>query len=139
MCQLPFSEPTIQRARRVAETAAPAECDPRVEALVNDLIGRVVACRGLLADGPRVREPVSRAQMPGRAPAMACHLSRIERSPEPMRHDHPEAGPRSSTTMSMKRLSFGVSGRVAENSRCIGRTGPCQVGRTRLRRPAARS
>lgn len=41
MSRLPFSEPTIERARRIAETAPPAECDPRVEALVNDLIGRV--------------------------------------------------------------------------------------------------
>lgn len=41
MPNLPFTEPTIQRARRIAETPPPAECDPRVEALVNDLIGRV--------------------------------------------------------------------------------------------------
>jgi DNA-binding HxlR family transcriptional regulator len=41
MSRLPFSEPTIQRARRIAETPPPAECDPRIEALVNDLIGRV--------------------------------------------------------------------------------------------------
>ena len=41
MSRLPFSEPTIQRARRIAETAPPAECDPKVEALVSDLIGRV--------------------------------------------------------------------------------------------------
>jgi len=41
MSRLPFSEPTIERTRRIAETAPPAECDPRVEALVNDLIGRV--------------------------------------------------------------------------------------------------
>ncbi len=41
MPRLPFSDPTIQRARRIAETTPPVECDPRVEALVNDLIGRV--------------------------------------------------------------------------------------------------
>ena len=41
MSRLPFSELTIDRARRIAETTPPAECDPRVEALVNDLIGRV--------------------------------------------------------------------------------------------------
>jgi DNA-binding HxlR family transcriptional regulator len=41
MSRLPFSEPTLRRARHIAETAPPAECDPRVEALVNDLIGRV--------------------------------------------------------------------------------------------------
>ncbi len=41
MSRLPFTEPTLQRARRIAETAPPAEQDPRVEALVNELIGRV--------------------------------------------------------------------------------------------------
>jgi len=41
MSALPFDEPTILRARRIAGYAPPADCDPRVEALVNDLIGRV--------------------------------------------------------------------------------------------------
>ena len=41
MSRLPFTESTIQRARRIAETAPPAECDLRVEALINELIGRV--------------------------------------------------------------------------------------------------
>jgi len=38
---LPFSETTIRRARRIAEQIPPEECDPKVGALVNDLIGRV--------------------------------------------------------------------------------------------------
>ncbi len=41
MPSLPFSEPTIRRARYIAEQTPPSECDPKVEALVNDLIGRV--------------------------------------------------------------------------------------------------
>ncbi len=41
MSTLPFSEPTVRRARRIAEQTPPSECDPKVEALVNDLIGRV--------------------------------------------------------------------------------------------------
>jgi len=41
MTSLPFDETTVRRARRIAEETPPAECDPRVEALVNDLIGRV--------------------------------------------------------------------------------------------------
>jgi DNA-binding HxlR family transcriptional regulator len=41
MSSLPFDETTIRRARRIAERTPPTECDPRVEALVNDLIGRV--------------------------------------------------------------------------------------------------
>jgi DNA-binding HxlR family transcriptional regulator len=38
---LPFSDATIRKARRIAETPPPDDCDPKVEALVNDLIGRV--------------------------------------------------------------------------------------------------
>ena len=41
MSTLPFSEATIRTARRIRETAPPEECDPRVETLVNELIGRV--------------------------------------------------------------------------------------------------
>lgn len=38
---LPFSDATIRRAQRLADLAPPAEIDPKIEALVNDLIGRV--------------------------------------------------------------------------------------------------
>lgn len=41
MASLPFDEGTIRKARRIAELTPPSECDPKVEALVNDLIGRV--------------------------------------------------------------------------------------------------
>lgn len=41
MSSLPFSEATIRTTRRIAETSPPDDCDPKVEALVNDLIGRV--------------------------------------------------------------------------------------------------
>lgn len=41
MTALPFDEKTLHRAHRIAEQAPPAELDPRVEALVNELIGRV--------------------------------------------------------------------------------------------------
>jgi len=41
MSPLPFSKATIQKTRRIAETPPLEECDPRVEALVNELIGRV--------------------------------------------------------------------------------------------------
>jgi DNA-binding HxlR family transcriptional regulator len=41
MSKLPFAESTLRRARRIAETPPPDEADPKVEALVNDLIGRV--------------------------------------------------------------------------------------------------
>jgi DNA-binding HxlR family transcriptional regulator len=41
MSSLPFDEATVTSARRVAEMTPPVQIDPRVEALVNELIGRV--------------------------------------------------------------------------------------------------
>ena len=41
MPSVPLSKTPVPCARHVAEHALPAECDPKVEALVNDLIGRV--------------------------------------------------------------------------------------------------
>ncbi|RYG42063.1 transcriptional regulator [bacterium] len=38
---LPFNDATVRNARRIAETTPPNDSDPKVEALVNDLIGRV--------------------------------------------------------------------------------------------------
>jgi DNA-binding HxlR family transcriptional regulator len=41
MTSLPFDDTTMRRARRIAEMSPPAQIDPKIEALVNDLIGRV--------------------------------------------------------------------------------------------------
>jgi DNA-binding HxlR family transcriptional regulator len=41
MTSLPFDDATVRRAQRIAELSPPAQVDPRIEALVNDLIGRV--------------------------------------------------------------------------------------------------
>jgi len=41
MSSLPFRDATVRKARRIAETPPPDDCDPKVEALVNDLIDRV--------------------------------------------------------------------------------------------------
>lgn len=41
MSNLPFSDPVIRQARRIAERTPPSDCDPKVEALVHDLIGHV--------------------------------------------------------------------------------------------------
>lgn len=41
MTRLPFDEATLRQARRIAQHTPPAETDPKVEALVNELIGRV--------------------------------------------------------------------------------------------------
>ena len=41
MSSLPFDDQAIRRARRIAETPPPDTVDPKVEALVTQLIGRV--------------------------------------------------------------------------------------------------
>ncbi len=41
MTKLPFTEEQLAEARTYASHTPPAELDPRIEALVNDLIGRV--------------------------------------------------------------------------------------------------
>jgi DNA-binding HxlR family transcriptional regulator len=41
MSILPIADATIRRARRIAETNPSEEVSPKVEALVNELIGRV--------------------------------------------------------------------------------------------------
>ncbi len=41
MSRLPFSAEAVERAHRIAAQEPPAEVDPRVEALVTQLIGRV--------------------------------------------------------------------------------------------------
>lgn len=41
MSSLPFSEKTILEARQISRQVPPAQTDPKIEALVNDLIGRV--------------------------------------------------------------------------------------------------
>src|SRR5580693_50922 len=41
MSSLPFASSTIRRTRHIAEQVPPEDCDPKVEALVNELIGRV--------------------------------------------------------------------------------------------------
>jgi len=41
MSTLPFDESAIAEARRIAETTPPDEVDPKLEQLVNELIGRV--------------------------------------------------------------------------------------------------
>ncbi|MFE1599513.1 winged helix-turn-helix transcriptional regulator [Methylobacterium sp. ID0610] len=41
MTGLPFDERTLREARRIAQRTPPAETDPKVEALVTELIGRV--------------------------------------------------------------------------------------------------
>ncbi|WP_120010684.1 winged helix-turn-helix transcriptional regulator [Teichococcus vastitatis] len=100
MSRLPFNEPTIQRARRIAETIPPAECDPRVEALVNDLIGRVadkwtMIALEVLAEHGELRFTQFARQMRGISQKMLTQtLRQMERDGMVTRTVHPVVPPR---------------------------------------------
>jgi DNA-binding HxlR family transcriptional regulator len=100
LSRLPFNEPTIQRARRIAETIPPAECDPRVEALVNDLIGRVadkwtMIALEVLAEHGELRFTQLARQMHGISQKMLTQtLRQMERDGMVTRTVHPVVPPR---------------------------------------------
>jgi DNA-binding HxlR family transcriptional regulator len=98
--RLPFSETTVQRARRIAETSPPAECDPRVEALVNDLIGRVadkwtMIALEVLAEHGGLRFTQLARQVPGISQKMLTQtLRQMERDGMVTRTVHAVVPPR---------------------------------------------
>ncbi len=100
MSRLPFSETTLRRAHRIAETAPPAECDPRVEALVNDLIGRVadkwtMISLEVLAEHGELRFTQLARQMRGISQKMLTQtLRQMERDGMVARHVHAVVPPR---------------------------------------------
>ena len=100
MSRLPFREPTLQRARRIAETPPPVETDPRVEALVNELIGRVadkwtMIALEVLAEQGELRFTQLARQVPGISQKMLTQtLRRMERDGMVTRTVHAVVPPR---------------------------------------------
>ncbi|MGI4747924.1 MAG: winged helix-turn-helix transcriptional regulator [Janthinobacterium lividum] len=100
MSDLPFDAPTIQRARRIAETTPPVECDPRVEALVNNLIGRVadkwtMIALEVMAEHGELRFTQLARQMPGISQKMLTQtLRQMERDGMVTRTVHAVVPPR---------------------------------------------
>jgi len=100
MSRLPFREATLDRARRIAETAPPAESDPRVEALVNQLIGRVadkwtVIALEVLTEHGRQRFTAIARRMPGISQKMLTQTLRgMERDGLVARTVYAEVPPR---------------------------------------------
>ena len=100
MSRLPFTEGAMQRARRIAETAPPAEIDPRIEALVNELIGRVadkwtMIALEVLAEHGELRFTQLSRQMPGISQKMLTQtLRQMERDGMVTRTVHAVVPPR---------------------------------------------
>ncbi|MDH7637103.1 winged helix-turn-helix transcriptional regulator [Sphingomonas oryzagri] len=100
MSSLPFDDATIRRARRIAENTPPAECDPRVEALVNDLIGRVadkwtMIILEALTEHEELRFTQLGRQVPGISQKMLTQtLRQMERDGMVTRTVHPVIPPR---------------------------------------------
>ena len=115
MVRLPFTEPTIQRARRIAEIVPPTECDPRVEALVNDLIGRVadkwtMIVLEVLAEHGELRFTQLSRQMPGVSQKMLTQtLRQMERDGMVTRTVHAVVPPRVDYKLTILGSSLGAA------------------------------
>ena len=115
MTRLPFSEPTIHRTRRIAELTPPAECDPKVEALVNDLIGRVadkwtVIALEVLAERGELRFTQLARHMPGISQKMLTQtLRQMERDGMVTRTVHAAVPPRVDYRLTALGASLGAA------------------------------
>lgn len=100
MAGLPFSEPTIRQARRIAERTPPTDCDPKVEALVHDLIGRVadkwtMIILEVLAETEQLRFTQLARKVPGISQKMLTQtLRQMERDGMVTRTVHAAVPPR---------------------------------------------
>lgn len=115
MSNLPFDDATIRRARRIAEHTPPTECDPRVEALVNELIGRVadkwtmIILEVLGEQGELRFTQLSRA-VPGISQKMLTQtLRQMERDGMVTRTVHPVIPPRVDYRLTELGLSLGAA------------------------------
>jgi DNA-binding HxlR family transcriptional regulator len=111
----PFDETTLRRARRIAEHAPPAECDPRVEALVNDLIGRVadkwtMIILEVLGEQGELRFTQLSRQVGGISQKMLTQtLRQMERDGMVTRTVHPVIPPRVDYRLTELGLSLGAA------------------------------
>ncbi len=115
MTSLPFSDATVRRARRIAELPPPAEADPKVEALVNDLIGHVadkwtmLILEVLAEQGERRFTQLARA-VPGISQKMLTQtLRQMERNGMVARTVHAAVPPRVDYRLTELGLSLGAA------------------------------
>jgi DNA-binding HxlR family transcriptional regulator len=115
MSSLPFDDATIRRARRIAEHSPPDACDPRVEALVNDLIGRVadkwtMLLLEVLGEQGELRFTQLSRAVPGISQKMLTQtLRQMERDGMVTRTVHPVIPPRVDYQLTELGLSLGAA------------------------------
>ena len=115
MSSLPFDDATIRRHRRIAENIPSTECDPRVEALVNDLIGRVadkwtMLLLEVLGERGELRFTQLSRAVPGISQKMLTQtLRQMERDGMVTRTVHPVIPPRVEYRLTELGLSLGAA------------------------------
>jgi len=115
MSSLPFDNATIHKHRRIAEHTPPAECDPRIEALVNDLIGRVadkwtMIILEALTEHEELRFTQLSRQVPGISQKMLTQtLRQMERDGMVTRTVHPVIPPRVDYRLTELGLGLGAA------------------------------
>ena len=115
MTTLPFSDATVRQARRIAELTPPADIDPRIEALVNDLIGRVadkwtMLILEVLAEKGEQRFTQLSRLVPGISQKMLTQtLRRMERDGMVSRKVHAVVPPRVDYRLTDLGLSLGAA------------------------------
>src|ERR1700753_1676824 len=115
MPSLPFDDASIRKHRRIAEHTPPAECDPRIEALVNDLIGRAadkwtMIILEVLGEQGELRFTQLSRQVPGISQKMLTQtLRQMERDGMVTRTVHPVIPPRVEYRLTDLGLSLGAA------------------------------
>jgi DNA-binding HxlR family transcriptional regulator len=115
MTNLPFDDATVRRARRIADLSPPAEIDPKIEALVNDLIGRVadkwtMLILEVLAEKVELRFTQLSREVPGISQKMLTQtLRQMERDGMVSRTVHAVVPPRVDYRLTDLGLSLGAA------------------------------
>jgi DNA-binding HxlR family transcriptional regulator len=115
MSSLPFTNSTIRRARHIAEQVPPEDCDPKVEALVNDLIGRpadkwTMIILDVLSERGELRFTQLARQAPGISQKMLTQtLRQMERDGMVTRTIHPVIPPRVDYRLTQLGRSLGAA------------------------------
>lgn len=115
MANLPFDEAAIRRAREIARHTPPAETDPRVEAMVNELIGRVadkwtMIILEVLAEKGELRFTELSRQVGGISQKMLTQtLRQMERDGMVIRTVHPVIPPRVEYRLTDMGMSLGAA------------------------------
>jgi len=115
MTSLPFDDATVRHARRIADLPPPADIDPKIEALVNDLIGRVadkwtMLTLEALTDKGELRFTQLSREVPGISQKMLTQtLRQMERDGMVSRTVHAVVPPRVDYRLTDLGLSLGAA------------------------------